>query len=276
MIDKSCDSEEPFNMPITYEKEKAGRILTWRRGYVEFPPHFHRTIELVAVVRGSCRAYVDFAGYDLGKGDIFVAFPNRIHSYSDEKDIDCYTFLFPADICPALSGVFDTKKPVCPVIKAGEHTEHLFECIERIYCYNPSNDFYKKQIARGYFSVLLPLILSAMMLEDAPTGDPSTERRIIDYCMENFRSPLTLETLSKDLYISRHHISHLFSSKLKVGFNDFINQIRIRDACTRLENGAGITEAAYASGFCSIRTFNRAFIKDRAMTPTDYIKNIKS
>ena len=141
-------------MPITYEKEKAGRILTWRRGYVEFPPHFHRTIELVAVVRGSCRAYVDFAGYDLGKGDIFVAFPNRIHSYSDEKDIDCYTFLFPADICPALSGVFDTKKPVCPVIKAGEHTEHLFECIFDFIIVFTVNFFAEKSFLAGHILFL--------------------------------------------------------------------------------------------------------------------------
>ena len=210
-------------LPITYESEKTGRIITWRREYVDYPPHFHRTIELVGVVRGSCRAYVDFVGYELCEGDIFVAFPNRIHSYSDEKNIDCYTFLFPADICPAISHIFDTKIPVCPVIKAGEQTSSLFEFVERIYRYNPSPDFFKKQIARGYFAVLLPSLLSVMELVDVPSSDPSTERRIIDYCTENFRKHLTLETLASDLYISRHHISHLFSSKLKIGFNDFIN-----------------------------------------------------
>ena len=262
-------------MPITYESEKTGRVLTWKRDFIDFPPHFHETAELVAVIEGSCDAYVDFTEYKLESGDIFIAFPSRIHSYANQKDIKTYTFLFPSDICPPLAHIFDSKIPLSPVIKSCEKSAALFDAVKNIYEHNYSHDFYEKQITRGYFAVLLCSMLSMLTLVDTPSRDPSTERRIIDYCMENFRSPLSLEALSRELYISRHHISHLFSDKLKIGFNDFINQLRIRDACRRLDDGESVTDAALGSGFCSIRTFNRAFLKDRGMTPSEYIKNMK-
>lgn len=262
-------------MPITYESEKAGRVLTWYRDYIDFPPHFHESVELIAVDRGSCVACVDFEEYKLEAGDIFIAFPGRIHAYSDEEDISCYTFIFPHDISRALSHVFEGYLPVCPVIRCEDGTRHLFDIMREISGHNTSKDFYDRQITHGYFTVLLASVLSKLTLCDAGTADSSSERRVINYCMENYRSPLTLEVLSRELYISRHHISHLFSSKLKVGFNDFINRLRIREACTRLESGEGVTEAAFGSGFSSIRTFNRAFQKYKGISPSEYVKKMK-
>lgn len=263
-------------MPITYEIEKTGRVITWKREHIDFPPHFHDTVELCAIINGSCTACVDFNEYKLRAGDIFIAFGGQIHSYSDQSDILCFTFLFPSDICPPLSHDLTAKLPLDPVIRKNERSAELFMLLEKIMQYNGREEFYSKQILRGYFSVLLGELLSSMVLIDAPTKNPSTERRIINYCTENFRSPLTLEKLSEELYISRHHISHLFSSKLKVGFNEFINQLRIRDACARLEAGESVTEAAFGSGFSSIRTFNRAFLKDIGINPSEYIKKLQA
>ena len=39
-----------------------------------------------------------------------------------------------------------------------------------------------------------------------------------------------------------------------------------------LIKGSSITDIAYVSGFSSVRTFNRAFLKHLDMTPRDYIK----
>ncbi len=267
---------EDKTMSVTYESEKTGRVLTWKREYIDFPPHYHETVELVAVLRGSCTASVDFSEYELREGDVFVAFPNRIHSYSNERDLCCYTFLFPADICPPLAEIFASKLPAEPVIGSGGRTAELLRAFEGIYEHNRRRTFYDKQIARGYFAVLLSTVLSMLTLEDAPSSAPSTERRIIDYCMKNFRAPLTLAALSRDLYIDRYHISRFFSSKLKVRFNDFINHLRIRDACARLEDGESVTAAALGSGFSSIRTFNRAFLKDTGMNPREYLRRTRN
>lgn len=260
-------------MPITYEIEKKGRVLTWYRDYINYPHHFHESIELIAVERGSCIASVDLEEYRLEAGDVFVVFPGRIHSYSDENDIECYTFLFPAEVCPTLSQEFNSSVPLCPVLHANDTTRRLFDIIREIYACNLRKGHYDKHIARGYLAVLCATMLSMLELEPAVSSDPTAEKRVIDYCTENYRTPLTLDILSRKLYISRHHISYLFSSKLNISFNDFVNQLRVREACLLIDEGVPVTEAALRSGFGSIRTFNRAFQKERGITPTEYRKS---
>ena len=83
-------------MSILYDENKNGRALTRYRDLIEFTPHFHENTELVTVEKGCCTARVDFEDHTLSSKDLFISPPNRIHSYSDEKDIKCYLFNLPA------------------------------------------------------------------------------------------------------------------------------------------------------------------------------------
>ncbi len=260
-------------MSVEYESNKTGRTLLWHRDYVNYPAHFHESIELIAVDRGSCTAYVDFKEYKLKVGDVFIVFPNLIHSFSDEDNVRCYTFLFPSSVCPDLMNMFEGKIPSEPVIYSELGTEDIFSAMDIMYRHSSKKDRYSKLIVKGYFLVILSAICSKLSFTDIPMQNKTAERRIINYCMQNFRRPLTLEILSRELYISRHHISHLFSAKMKIGFNEFLNQLRVKDACDRLDAGESITKAAFDSGFSSIRTFNRAFLSEVGVNPSEYIKN---
>ena len=73
---------------------------------------------------------------------------------------------------------------------------------------------------------------------------------------------------------SKYYISHLFSMKLKVRFNDYINSLRINDACRQLrQTDKTVTEISECVGFNTLRTFNRAFIKQVGTSPSEYRKS---
>ena len=60
-------------------------------------------------------------------------------------------------------------------------------------------------------------------------------------------------------------------SKLQIGFNDYINSLRVSNACKHLvKSERSITEISEMVGFNTLRTFNRAFIKQTGMTPSKY------
>ena len=80
--------------------------------------------------------------------------------------------------------------------------------------------------------------------------------------------------LSDKLGLNRYYISHLFSKKLGMRFNDYINSLRISEACRMLLNSDdSVTDICFHVGFGTLRTFNRAFIRHTGRTPSEYRKN---
>lgn len=59
---------------------------------------------------------------------------------------------------------------------------------------------------------------------------------------------------------------------MHICFKDFINSLRVDSACSLLVKSSSITDVAYASGFSSVRTFNRAFLKHMHVTPREYVR----
>ena len=124
------------------------------------------------------------------------------------------------------------------------------------------------------------MILSAMamILEKAELSEdkfPSdnTLSSILEFCENNYTEDISLDSLSKKLGISKSHISHTFSNKLKMNFRDYINSLRLSRSLVLLKEGKlGMTEVSSESGFETIRTFNRAFKKRFNCTPLEYKK----
>ena len=143
--------------------------------------------------------------------------------------------------------------------------------LHMIFTKNESETPFDKIIAKGALLAILGDLLNHTTLTDAP-ADYDSVKNVLLYCSENYTEPLSLELLSKKLHLSRYYISHIFSDKLQVSFTDFVNTLRVEHACSLLEKGANITEIALASGFSSVRTFNRVFAEEMGMTPREYIK----
>ena len=99
----------------------------------------------------------------------------------------------------------------------------------------------------------------------------------MNYCNENYHKPLSLSTLARDLHLNKYYISHIMSNKLNIGFNDYINSLRVSNACKLLvKSDSTVTEISEAVGFNTLRTFNRAFSKQMNCTPSEYRRRKKS
>ena len=236
----------------TLYENKWNHLLTWHRQKADFRPHYHTYLELLMVEHGSCIVSVDFRDYRMKSGDAVLVFPNRIHAYRNSSDpIENFTFMLP------LHGLLSEQKLRSLVLAAREANE--------------SDSVYAPAIAAGYISLLLGELLPRFELIDPPSDVPN-EARLIAYCSEHFREPLSLSSLEEALNISRFHISHLFSERLNISFPRLLCKLRVENAARLLRSGASVTEAAFASGFGSLRSFNRAFSEERGSTPSEFKK----
>ncbi len=255
-------------MDYYYQYNTGPQIIHNRR--ICYEPHLHRETEIIAMFRGKASIIADGSSYDAEAGDFIFIFPNTVHSYSSDNNVEVGKFIFDTESVPEISKFLENKRPETPIIKkekaeaAGLH-RLAREILSEYKTASPA-------VKKAYLMLLSGKMLEQCSVEDR-TADSDMIRAILDYCSKNYRQNLTLETTADALFISRSYLSHIFCEKIKINFRDYINMLRINEACVLLGNG-GITAtgAAEKSGFGSIRSFNRAFLKHRGMSPRDYIR----
>lgn len=101
---------------------------------------------------------------------------------------------------------------------------------------------------------------------------------ICDYMVTNkpyLEEALTLHHLSQKINIPEKQLSFLINKVLGKHFFDFINDYRIQEAKLLLENkDLNIQQIMYDVGFNSKSSFNTAFKKYTALTPSKYRKSV--
>ncbi len=103
---------------------------------------------------------------------------------------------------------------------------------------------------------------------------PGTEEKlnsVISYIAGNYHDNLSREGLAAMAGMSPNHLGKYFAIYTGKKIGDYINELRIKDAAKMLiETNENIIDIAYAVGFESLRTFNRAFLKVYSSTPTEF------
>jgi len=93
-------------------------------------------------------------------------------------------------------------------------------------------------------------------------------------------SNLNLDILSEKLNTTRHNTSQIINEHFDMNFFELINKFRIDEALNLLEedkNGnLNIIDIAYEIGYNNKVTFNKAFKKATALTPSQYIDSLKN
>lgn len=233
--------------------------------------HLHYQIELAMVFSGRTRATVDSTEYEVSAGDVIVIFPNQIHDFRTVERESYILLKFSPDLIPELQKQVTSAIPLSNLIKNAASDPELRPLIEKIADAYYGNEPLREVILRGYLLVFFGKLLGQMELRDVRSGDYHAVGIIMNYCSNNYEKNLSLSVLEKELHLNRYYISHIMSEKLHIGFNDYINSLRISNACKYLLKGdKTVTEISTIVGFNTLRTFNRAFIKQMGCTPSEY------
>ena len=257
---------------MRYQVEKRSSAFTASPTQGLSPlPHIHSHLEIIYASTGSSITTLDNQEFLLEDGDLFLSFPNQIHFYYDQSPVDGYMVIFSPDMFRDLKEDFHNKRPTCPVIKRDQLPSDIRERLSVITEKNASDSPYDRICAKGHLLALLGELIPLMDLVPV-SADHDSIKNLMNYCSENYTENLTLDSVSKELHLSKYYISHIFKERMNIGFTDFINSLRTEHACELLKKDVSITDVAFSSGFSSIRTFNRVFLENMGMTPRDYIK----
>ena len=253
-------------MSYSIQKKEYSYYLNLIKGLTH-SPHIHTHLEMIYLRSGTAAVYVDDVRWEFGPGDIFLAFPNQIHYYEVLQPVEAVMIIFSPDMHKDLSRLIENRLPVCPVLHAPQWEDSLISLI----ALRKTQDPYERLEITGALLTLFAKLLPRFSYKEV-TSDRSSIQKIRAYCEENYNHPLTLETLSQELYLSPYYISHVLHTQMNMGFNRYINSLRVKQAKKELLTSKSVSQAALDAGFSSVRTFNRAFREIAGMTPREYIQ----
>ena len=136
-------------------------------------------------------------------------------------------------------------------------TEVLESCIQQMLCYT-YRDFLEAQHNNVYY-------------QKQRKGTPEEiVYDIINYIDQNITRLKRLTDISDHLGYCYPYLSALFSQKVGMTINEYVNETKLKMAEKLLGGDASITEIAEALGYDSIHSFSRVFKKHKNMSPSAY------
>lgn len=255
-----------------YEIRKTDLTVKHNTYEVSFPSHMHKYIEIIYVCKGIQHITVEDKPYSVNEGEAAVIFPDMVHSYfkNENETADEILIMCAPNLLGSLFPSFSNFRPSTPIIKKDKINEETFFALNHI---SPENNF---EVKFGYTCIILSNLINTMILSNdkrIPVQDITY--KLTEYINNNFTENITRDSLAKTFNLSKYYISRIFTQKFKMNLRSYLGLIRAEHASVLIRTtNRTLTDICFASGFDSIRTFNRVFKDIYGISPSEFKTNI--
>lgn len=238
--------------------------------------HSHNFCEVLYVLSGCGMVRIQGQDYPIHAGNLIIYNPFLTHQERSDENDQLHFLFFAAD-----SFQLENLPPSClipedmfPIIDAERYRKKLDLYFTDLINESASGIAYCKNISQSLLNVLIIMILRITMTTSSGHVQlSSTCKRIKNYIDQNYISPITLESLSNSLYISKDHLSHLFKTETGVSPIRYVIQRRCEEACRLLlETSLSVKEIAMQVGYDDPVYFSQIFKKVTGSSPNIYRK----
>lgn len=248
---------QPYNSLINNFNARFYKTEIWK-------PHFHKSLELVYVIKGRLKCYAGDEEYLLEEGYCGLCLPYDIHAYEPSEKTRYWVCVFSEDyvhdflkLTGGKSGSFKFK---CnPAV-----TDFLIKGL--INCADPS-----RLLIKATLYAVCDEYIKNVKLIDKNKKMTDNIAAITDFVENNHTKNIKLSDIGSLLGYDYNYVSRYFHSVFKMSFSEFLNLYRLETAVTLLEqSNKKILDIALESGFQSVRSFNACFKSHFNMSPSEY------
>lgn len=161
--------------------------------------------------------------------------------------------------------------------KAEESPEMADKILQILNIMRKTEEFYVEE-AKGILAAFL-VTLARENPDDAQNETKEEKISVLisdalSYVSDHYMETIRIETLAEQCHISESHFRRLFSSCMNMGPLEYINLVRIQNACELLRKTDGmVSDIAFKCGFTVLSTFNRNFKQVTGCSPYEWRKN---
>lgn len=239
--------------------------------------HTHHFTELFYIVKGIGSFLLPDHEIPVKENDLVIINPNVEHTEkSNQQDsleyialgIEGLSFSLPEENDPQL-GLYTYQ---------GDRMDILFYLYKLLDEIQHNNDEYEV-ICQNIIEILIVKLRRDKKFNIEKTQSKNINKAVAFikyYINQNYRDPITLDTLANTGHINKYYLAHTFKKDIGISPIDYLNQVRIREAIILLETtNYNIADIAEFTGFSSQSFFAQAFKRSTGQTPSKYRKEAK-
>ncbi len=258
------------------------KIRVFMHALSSVPRHWHRSIEIVFLIKGHANVTVDGRSFTMNEGDITLFNSNAIHELSSENG----AVFIAVQIKPEMfSTGGDTDDLEFDCVSAMDPEPERFDglrmCLSRMLLENIRRDSsaYFRNYGMGYW-----LLGELMEWFRVPSAGKGPDRRkytqrltaIIDYIETHYAQNFSLADLAEAQGLSVPYLSSFFAKYTGVKFSQYYTDVKLSHALGQLVSTDDTVELVAANnGFPETHAFIRAFKQKFGETPSNYRRHVR-
>ena len=234
-----------------------------------YPLHWHEFLEFEIIASGNAEHIYNGETYIVEPGNAYLMCYYDFHELTALTDVKLYSIHFSKNMLdPEISQYLDFNKFHC--MFSEEETLKIIRRIQELTVETDKRQSFSKRIIQNIISEIVIAMIRKSTLSEMHTA-PLPIQQAIAYLNEHFLEKISLEELAGQLSFSPNYLGYLFKAQIGCTFNDYLNTLRLKYACSLLlSSNISVKEIAYAAGYSSVEYFMYVFKKRMHMTPGEY------
>lgn len=242
------------------------------------PLHWHRQSEIVRVLSGKLKMYLDGKKIIVSPGEILFINQEIIHGFFpmdcvyEIVNFDADEILMRTSLCKGTLQIFTNSHvrvlPFHPTENAAIH--HL---ADQLFTFaSTESEEHDLLILGALFELLGTIYAKRHYTENAKSSSSAKLfKPLLEYIEKSYMNTITLKDMAQVSGMSTSHFSLLFHDFFRQTPIDYLNSYRVERACLFLINtDIPVTEVAYRCGFNDSAYFVKVFKKYKSITPKKY------
>lgn len=266
-----CDlgiNPENFNPRILYILRSKNNCQT-QNTY-----HTHEYIEFKYVISGSCTYNINETFYQVKKGDIIIINPGVSHGrvFSPGEEITEFHIGFSSICIRNLPKGFLIPQDACPVVSLTKYEHDLIKCYNEIISEQEKNEPGSDLILKSLVMKLIVIFLKeTFYIENSGNGSllnseyynkADLVNAITSFINENYMKNISLDKISKYMYLSSVYISKVFKEETGESPINYLIKVRLNKAKELLEtSNLSIKSIAESIGYNDAYYFSKLYKK---------------
>lgn len=253
----------------------------------DFPMHAHGWCEILGVIRGRGDYTIEGSVYRLEPGCILLMRPAETHKLhiDPSEPYERIMVNFPLELVRKIDPGEKLLQPFLdrPLGHLNYYRNQEFNTISGItYLREMVSVAYTREDQRlNVITNLFPLLNTIKNIFiykknfEMDYANQNTSQLIINYINEHLHEDLSLDTLSRQLFMSKSQMSRLLKKATGSSILDYITIKRLMRAREYIQNGETASNASRLCGFNNYSSFYRAYVKHFSSSPSDLKVNKK-